>query len=787
MADITLVATLDTSGIEQGERTIKQSAIAVSRAIARADTEFARLDRQLQQNKISLQQHSQATRKVTRDLEAFKAGQSNVSNMFNNIERQLVGNTRSMNAFGMGVQQTGYQVGDFLVQIQSGTNWMVAFGQQATQLVGILPMFNPALVGLSAGLGIAIPLVTAVGAYFSRASDTAGAMEDSIKKLEDAVQNYTDTLRASQDATGHLIDEFGVTSSVLRQLVKDFEELARIKALDEIGKQVEEFRSVHLHGVESDLENIKDLLMLKGWFAAAGEEVAQFDGLLKTVENSATDLGVRISAGMELRDILLENSGGIDNMTTAQRAFYDGLVQIIQQMEVFNQQLNGNDGTESYIQDMASLFRKAQQRIREENGEAMRNRINDEAEAAEEAKEDRLARAREAAEAERLMGEQLQATLREQSLATYRAEQQAIAETEAYILEMEAVFNAAQQRMRDEEIAATEASLSRLFRARTVMYSIRFAGDASVMSQSLEPSGNRMNPGKTKEELLALGVPEANLENFILKPSPSGSSGGEGGGGGVNPIEQAEEYLQKLQREAEFKSTLIGLSDEQVAQETRREQLLNQLNGYEEGLGNQYSERIEQIIQMEAETRKLMEAEQQREQMMNMIESNIENAFMSIVDGSKSVEDAFKGMLRNIILEIYKTKVAKPAANAVMDLLFSANGNVFNQGMHVKAYADGGVVNRTTAFPMRGGVGVMGEAGPEAIMPLKRGKNGKLGVQMENSGGGAVTIHQSFNFSANGDESVKRIIRGEVPRITEATKAAVVDAKRRGGSYGRAF
>jgi lambda family phage tail tape measure protein len=164
-----------------------------------------------------------------------------------------------------------------------------------------------------------------------------------------------------------------------------------------------------------------------------------------------------------------------------------------------------------------------------------------------------------------------------------------------------------------------------------------------------------------------------------------------------------------------------------------------------------------------------------------------------MVDGSKSVEDAFKSMLRNIILAIYQEKVAKPAAQAIggwidtaIKALVSANGNVISNGMHVKAYADGGVVNRATMFPMRSGVGIMGEAGPEAIMPLKRGKNGKLGVQMEGNSGN-VTVVQNFNMSANGDESVKRIIRQETPRIAEQAKAAVVDAKRRGGTYGRSF
>ena len=45
----------------------------------------------------------------------------------------------------------------------------------------------------------------------------------------------------------------------------------------------------------------------------------------------------------------------------------------------------------------------------------------------------------------------------------------------------------------------------------------------------------------------------------------------------------------------------------------------------------------------------------------------------------------------------------------------------------------GGIVGAPTTFPMRGGMGLMGEAGPEAIMPLARGPDGRLGVQ---AGGG---------------------------------------------------
>lgn len=64
-------------------------------------------------------------------------------------------------------------------------------------------------------------------------------------------------------------------------------------------------------------------------------------------------------------------------------------------------------------------------------------------------------------------------------------------------------------------------------------------------------------------------------------------------------------------------------------------------------------------------------------------------------------------------------------------------------------------------------------------MPLKRTRGGNLGVAVE--GGGSVVINQTFQFSANGDESVKRIIAEEAPRIANLTQRQILDQRRRGG------
>lgn len=74
-----------------------------------------------------------------------------------------------------------------------------------------------------------------------------------------------------------------------------------------------------------------------------------------------------------------------------------------------------------------------------------------------------------------------------------------------------------------------------------------------------------------------------------------------------------------------------------------------------------------------------------------------------------------------------------------LNAAFNAKGNVFEHG-EIRAFADGGVVHGATMFPMARGVGVMGEAGPEAIMPLSRGPGGKLGVAASGGGGTVVQI-----------------------------------------------
>jgi lambda family phage tail tape measure protein len=90
--------------------------------------------------------------------------------------------------------------------------------------------------------------------------------------------------------------------------------------------------------------------------------------------------------------------------------------------------------------------------------------------------------------------------------------------------------------------------------------------------------------------------------------------------------------------------------------------------------------------------------------------------------------------------------------------LTSAVGQAFGYAQggvpgRVQAFASGGIVNAPTIFPLGGATGLMGEAGAEAILPLRRGADGRLGVATGSGGGGMQVV---FNVQAQDAQSFRK-------------------------------
>ena len=108
----------------------------------------------------------------------------------------------------------------------------------------------------------------------------------------------------------------------------------------------------------------------------------------------------------------------------------------------------------------------------------------------------------------------------------------------------------------------------------------------------------------------------------------------------------------------------------------------------------------------------------------------------------------------------------------------SANGNIFGRN-GIQKFAMGGVVNKPTIFPFANGTGLMGEAGPEAIMPLQRAANGKLGVIASGGGSTNVTVNVDANgTSVQGDQAQAKQLG---VAVSAAVQAELVKQQRPGG------
>jgi len=128
----------------------------------------------------------------------------------------------------------------------------------------------------------------------------------------------------------------------------------------------------------------------------------------------------------------------------------------------------------------------------------------------------------------------------------------------------------------------------------------------------------------------------------------------------------------------------------------------------------------------------------------------LRGAFEGLVFDGIKLSDALK-MVANSVMNATYSATVKPVQSQLSDLVTSgieglmtaalpfAKGGALSGG-RVVPFARGGVLDRPAFFPMQGATGLMGEAGPEAILPLARGADGRLGVRSEAAGSRPVQV-----------------------------------------------
>lgn len=264
----------------------------------------------------------------------------------------------------------------------------------------------------------------------------------------------------------------------------------------------------------------------------------------------------------------------------------------------------------------------------------------------------------------------------------------------------------------------------------------------------------------------------------VKKVRGSRSGGGDGGVKEVPLLDGIDKQITQLERQIE----MIGKTNREIATMTAKYAALDEakkrgldLDARQAASGRTLREEIdaqaESVGALTEEYEKGKLSQDKFEGAVDGIAGAMAGALIKGESFRESMADIFKGIAYDILKSGIKKSIMSVfdggggggfwsglagVIGGAKGGVASANGNVFSGGAHVQAYANGGVVNSPTNFPISGGkMGLMGEAGPEAIMPLTR-IGGKLGVL---STGGDINVN--VTVAASEDLRVTAEVAGE--------------------------
>lgn len=253
---------------------------------------------------ISAANHSDQIERLKNDYRSFLNGTAGWSNQFTQGATRA---GKSLNKFGMYSQQFGYQMSDFVVQVQGGTSAFVAFGQQGAQLFGLIS--GP----WGAALSIGAALIGGFGAAWMKTKANMAEAETGAKSLQDRIKSLNSSfkdfrLENQAGLFGNTVNEQTYLNAIkevekqidkLAPIVKQFKEDADFSTLG--------FNAIFGTGPEEELAELRRKLN-ELWVGLGQEqEKAEQERVNKQLEANldavGTYLDAYVSAQKEAGDI----------------------------------------------------------------------------------------------------------------------------------------------------------------------------------------------------------------------------------------------------------------------------------------------------------------------------------------------------------------------------------------------------------------------------------------------------------------------------------------------------
>lgn len=243
------------------------------------------------------------------------------------------------------------------------------------------------------------------------------------------------------------------------------------------------------------------------------------------------------------------------------------------------------------------------------------------------------------------------------------------------------------------------------------------------------------------------------------------------------------EYLESLKQQ----SDLLGKNTLETIMYTAN---LKKLNAEEKQLAFSYAMKIQSY---EDQQKALKENRSELDSFIESIElsqkaaenyaakglKGMEDGMIALISGTKDVSAAFKDMARNVVNELLRMQIRRTITGPLARGLDAAIDGWFNPQASVDV---GTPTPKAVGGPIQAGKPYMvGERGPELIIPSQNGQ------VIPNSQLGGNPVNVTLNISTGVSQTVRAEIANLMPQITSATKAAVADARMRGGSYSAAM
>jgi hypothetical protein len=626
---------------------------------------------------------------ITTEQQKVELERLNAATKMGTVVSAEYGNTvgqvgRRMSRTGVMTQQAGYQVGDFIVQVQSGQNAMVAFGQQATQMAGTLTMLGGKFIGIGTVLGIAIPLVTAIGAAFMRTRKDIKESSSEVETLDSRLKSLKSTL-----------EEYKYTLQAIDQGVS-LEELFATRGVEAARQRVEEAEEAVNNFVEA---NQAALLL-------SGSGIPFISGF---VDDKQKEVAEELVEAQRQLQLLLEKEADTRNEIA--------------------------EGYKESFEEQIALLRLQLQFGRE--SEAARG-------------------------LERLQSERAYiADLRRQDLSQKQID--------ALVQQRRNTQNLADELERAEEAGTAIGGIDfsniaqgatwagtladKLAQARAIAVDAAVGGNADFFDP-------RNETGRS-------GVVTRSRANPQGRSTTRQTS--EGGG-------SSADALDSLMKRIALDEQLLGVSQE-------RAQVMRALAS---------SEREYSASAIEGAIKRLEAYNQEKERIAeiqgiyNTAQSSLEDGFMAMVDGTKTVEDAFKDMARSIIKELYDVLVVQQMVGSFDRASGTGSGIMGFIGNALESFDGGGYTGsgpRSGGMDGRGGYLAMLHPRETVVDHTKAGSSGGGSQRVDVR----VFVDDTGNFNAKVEQISSRVVSRASPSIVKQSVGAVINQTKRGGAVKDVF